>query len=914
MATALTLYVTTTLDGTLTHAADLVAVTGASASTSNHTVIGTNSGWGELGLGANPTWAAGAGPGAGDGYGAIWNVTTLEGTLFPAGTWTFKTTVSTAVGTETGTLELLVYAYNAGVYTQLGTGTLASATYGTGGTAVSIAASLPAVTFGTGDKLYFECWFNSTSHTGTPTNMLVTTSNSATLGRAGAGELDTPGYLLLLAPSGVTLTGTGTLAGTFSLSGNVYYANPGDNLQTLCAALAPGDTLYLNDGIYAAAPGNPCLRVVGATGTALAPITIAALNDGKAILDGGGTTYTDSQPIFVTNSSYVTIEGLVAQNSCDHVVYVYGGTGSGNGPCDHITIRRCTAHGAAPGNNHCFNTHAGNTPGNLSYITFEDCAAWGPGRYMFILFEVQYGVMRRCYAYWNTINNNLNQPRAGFGVYNSQHSTVENCIARHAIPQAANVADVWDSNYYEGLWSDSSDTTNFPNDYSHYYGCIFYNNWEAAHINEVTGLDTEFIHCYFECPQIAGTPLIDRTQGCGLWSDSPHAFAATNCTFNGSIYGYRQGSGATGIFTNCAFTNNSTAVSASAITHANCGFYGNAANGVTPAATDLTSNPWYNTSTYGRGGALFLPPASPYKGAGAFGADIGANVLYQYQNGVLTGTPLWPWPMEGRVVAELGVSPTYDIWSTLTGLYTGSSATAGQLTGAISANTMRLGTETLADAEASVRLQVSASGDIVGVTLRDASLSQFVRLQLSGTSLQLCQQTPSGGFVVLASYAFAPTAGAWYWLKLRAVGATLSGKVWAEIQAGGLTTYGSTPYGSLGYGGSVAGAEPADWQVTAQATVLAAGQVGISAALAATGDRALFTDFAAISASSGGGGATGVMRDLHARAGLYASAPGTVLWRDLVCRARIVDLSGQTVTVTTYAAKRPPLERRFPKS
>ena len=36
----------------------------------------------------------------------------------------------------------------------------------------------------------------------------------------------------------------------------------------------------------------------------------------------------------------------------------------------------------------------------------------------------------------------------------------------------------------------------------------------------------------------------------------------------------------------------------------------------------------------------------------------GARLTYQYVNGVMTTDPLWPWPMEGRIQAELGISVT----------------------------------------------------------------------------------------------------------------------------------------------------------------------------------------------------------------------------------------------------------------
>jgi hypothetical protein len=38
---------------------------------------------------------------------------------------------------------------------------------------------------------------------------------------------------------------------------------------------------------------------------------------------------------------------------------------------------------------------------------------------------------------------------------------------------------------------------------------------------------------------------------------------------------------------------------------------------------------------------VFIPEGSPMKGAGKNGADIGANILYVYENGSLTNKPLW---------------------------------------------------------------------------------------------------------------------------------------------------------------------------------------------------------------------------------------------------------------------------------
>src|SRR5262249_48453049 len=44
---------------------------------------------------------------------------------------------------------------------------------------------------------------------------------------------------------------------------------------------------------------------------------------------------------------------------------------------------------------------------------------------------------------------------------------------------------------------------------------------------------------------------------------------------------------------------------------------------------------------------VWIPTSSPMHGAGEGGGDIGANVLYRYQDGQLTQAPLWD-PASGR--------------------------------------------------------------------------------------------------------------------------------------------------------------------------------------------------------------------------------------------------------------------------
>ncbi len=391
-------------------------------------------------------------------------------------------------------------------------------------------------------------------------------------------------------------------------AGSTYYANPGDSLASKVNSLQPGDTLLLNDGVYY----SP-LTISGKQGTATAPITIKAVNDGKAIVDGSQITATYTPPVFIGGgSAYIDVEGIVARNAPqsntdpnvnENVIYVYGNSNNTLGGADHITLRRITAYNAAPGNHHLFMISFGATN-----VLVEDCAAWGDGRYRFIAYQADHVTFRRDWAYWDNITDTNTEPRSGFSVYGATNVTLENVIAINTISKQT------DDNYYTATWQTSANAP-WTTSNTTILGSMFYNNWEGWWVNGDTGVNTQFKDDYFDIQKLTGT-YTTKPQG------------------NGLMWGTTNG----GSITNATFTNN------------------------------------------GRGAYLFVPNNSPLKGAGANGADIGANIIYEYVDGQLTNTPLWPWPMEDRIMAEKGISVTYaangGIWKTLSGIYSNTTITS----------------------------------------------------------------------------------------------------------------------------------------------------------------------------------------------------------------------------------------------
>src|SRR6266568_4634402 len=218
MVTPLTVYGTHTAAATIATANTLMTSTGAGADLTKTTLIGTASGYGTLRSQGN----AGAWPAAGslpafNGFGWLWDVTTLEGNTLVGGNFTPSFRLFDTTGLTTVDLYFRVAKVNAGVYTQIGSTFVKS---GVVITAVSTiitmtAVSLPTTGFSTGDKLYIQLDANITTPNGNGvTTVTVVMSNSSTLGQANSVQLITQGYTAGGGGGG----GGGSVVGGFALA------------------------------------------------------------------------------------------------------------------------------------------------------------------------------------------------------------------------------------------------------------------------------------------------------------------------------------------------------------------------------------------------------------------------------------------------------------------------------------------------------------------------------------------------------------------------------------------------------------------------------------------------------------------------------------------------------------------------
>jgi hypothetical protein len=442
----------------------------------------------------------------------------------------------------------------------------------------------------------------------------------------------------------------------------------------------PGDTVLIGNGVWNGANGgwggNSATVFSGIHGLPGKPITIAAENDGGAVLDGGYV----GNALFIQDSTYVTLRGFAVMHggatspgTGTSTVYLYGGNLGG---LDHITLQRVTAHDTLDDNLNSTNSHVFAVYGNASgapagaratNILFEDCAGWGSGRYIINIYNADRTTIRRFWGSWRGWHGLIGgAPRGTLSNYGSTNTIFENCIATGCWPSFQDTND-----YYAGCY-DTNDTRTADNAW--YLGCIFYNNQNGIIFNNtITPARRVVQQCviYNIVPIPAGQTYTTNRGPWGIDSDI-NAGYGNACVEHTTIVNVQTGDGAfqtrngTGVMlAHSSIVTNSTAVidnTGHILEHHN-DYFNNGALNFTPVGSDFTVDPQFNTAVFGNGAYLMGPTALALQTAAADGGMMGAQVLMRYQDGNPTNVPLWPWPMEARIVAEQGTSPTFDIWN-----------------------------------------------------------------------------------------------------------------------------------------------------------------------------------------------------------------------------------------------------------
>lgn len=442
-------------------------------------------------------------------------------------------------------------------------------------------------------------------------------------------------------------------------------------LESAVSAMSSGDTLIIRDGTYSGTENCLDNHHMPPSGTSSAYTTIRAEHDGMAVFTSG-FLYME----WTTSRDYIQIEGLKISGS---QTVLNGGT--------YWKWLRCSfTHEPSDLAN-----DAVSAVSNASYILYEDCWAFGGGRYKFHSSAATLGlthhiVFRRCVARFDRAHPT--QPIAAFTAYRTQYVQFQNCI----------VIDGDHDEFWIG-YEERAPAFYIPHDseYTSISGCIVINHKSRAW----GGL-------------IGNTCNINNSVSCdtsGGWNsrgDSPTYNGAVlknlsiivgNTERDAASYGVSQYLGGTGTiqFTNSIVYDQSNygiyeSAYNSIITSDYNVFYANDNNFSRPEMVGVNDyqgasaiDPIDGSPGNGTACLRWIPRieiGSNCDGTGSDGLDRGANILYRigisgshydepgYEQ--VTSTSLWPWPNEDRIKVDMAeYSYTGSIYpsgtSTLTG-------------------------------------------------------------------------------------------------------------------------------------------------------------------------------------------------------------------------------------------------------
>ena len=442
------------------------------------------------------------------------------------------------------------------------------------------------------------------SYTPTPSPSLTAAPQTPTSTATTTATSTSPTWTPTAASATSTLTTTPAISPSATptspaqANGCTRTVSPG-GLAAAVAALKAGDTLCLRDGTYYET------FVPRTNGTASAPITVRALNDGKATIDGQGVRKTvDLQ------RDWWVIEGIVARNGTDNVFRV---DGSNN------VLRRVSAYDASTDINSAVIMLLG--ANNL----VEDALVAGTGRYMAEVYKGSGNTLRRVFTMWAGWDGRqfcgVAWPNGNnIGVYNASNTTVENVIAYGRSLKGIMV---------------QANSNNAVADNNHVLGSM--------------------------------SVLQGRNYDGSVWNygSYPNRPGPTSCT---GVLDLNDGGDRVGfiLFGQGTLTNN-VFRDVLAVDNVGLGFdahrpYTSGAVGgnVIERATFTGNGAQLAPREALQGGNIYLGlPGVDVRDSRIPNAPLaqgGGAQLQMYVNRQPTGAPLTPWPMESRALAELGVS------------------------------------------------------------------------------------------------------------------------------------------------------------------------------------------------------------------------------------------------------------------
>lgn len=380
-------------------------------------------------------------------------------------------------------------------------------------------------------------------------------------------------------------------------TGNGSSASQPFKIANFWSVAQPGHTLCLLDGQYTGSASmiNPPQNK---SGTSSARITVAALNDGKVRINGQGSYI----PVRLSYNNYFVIEGINASDSAATVVTLSNSSNN--------IIRRVAAWDAADGNHTIFGIHYGSN--NL----LEDVAGWGIARK---IYESSQGgnntTIRRAWGRWE--GSHVVGPKMTYTLaYNNYNMIVENALGTWSGERMKQTYVLLD--YYGNPWTGNGagTYTNYAVDQA--YGIFGNDGFTGSDKNARTKLLGSLAYVRsndrFHPAQAVFITKIDSIE---LAHTAAYIQPGTNTTKKPyALYNLQTATSLN------LLIRNSTAIGGAG------SFYGTE----------------WKKSALSEGASLSAV-------ANAFTSTTsGANLCYRYQNGALTTQPLWPWPMNQRII------------------------------------------------------------------------------------------------------------------------------------------------------------------------------------------------------------------------------------------------------------------------
>ena len=197
--TPLAVYLSGQAASTMSSANQMYTTSGTPSTTYKSSTVGTAKNYGEVtSQGTTAAWPALSSMPAPTGHGWLLDNTSLEGQTIASGNWSGTVALNLTSGNVTANINVRLWKYSGGSYTQIGTMTLTGKTIdGTYRTYSLPSTSLASMDFATGDKLYVDVWLDITAnYASSGVGIKINKLSTDTAGQTGdpAASIVTPGY------------------------------------------------------------------------------------------------------------------------------------------------------------------------------------------------------------------------------------------------------------------------------------------------------------------------------------------------------------------------------------------------------------------------------------------------------------------------------------------------------------------------------------------------------------------------------------------------------------------------------------------------------------------------------------------------------------------------------------------------